>query len=56
MRLSRRPFGVILHGIFSALGGLYLATWLGCKLGTAVVMVGALISCDGWLVSRRPPG
>jgi manganese/zinc/iron transport system permease protein len=55
-QLSHLLFGVILHGVFSALGGLYLATWLDCNLGAAVVMVGALIFCGCWSVSRFPLG
>lgn len=53
-RLPHLLTGVLLHGIFSAIGGLYLATWLNCNLGASVVIAGSLIFCGCWLISKRP--
>jgi manganese/zinc/iron transport system permease protein len=52
-RLSHLLCGVALHGCGSAVGGLYLATWLDCNLGAAVVMAGALVFCACWWISRH---
>lgn len=52
-RLAHLLVGVVLHGALSAVGGLYLATWLDCNLGASVVIAGAVIFCGCWLVSRR---
>jgi manganese/zinc/iron transport system permease protein len=37
--------GVLLHSIVSAVGGLYMATWLNCNLGASVVVAGSAVFC-----------
>lgn len=44
---------VLLHGILSAAGGLYLATWADCNLGAAVVLAGAMWFVLAWGISGR---
>lgn len=50
-QLSHLLAGVVVHGLLSAVGGLYLATWLDCNLGAAVVITGALLFCACWLTA-----
>jgi len=40
-RLPGLLLGVIIHSLFSAVGGIYLATWANCNLGAAVILTGA---------------
>ena len=44
--------GIVLHAVLSGIGGLYLATWLNCNFGAAVVMAGALLFCGCLAYSR----
>lgn len=47
---------VVLHGLLSSVGGLYLATWAGFNLGASVVLAGAVLFVGAWvfmLISHR---
>lgn len=46
--------GIVVHAVLSGIGGLYLATWLDCNFGAAVVMAGALLFCGCLVFSRMP--
>lgn len=46
--------GVAIHSVLSAVGGLYLASWLNCNLGASVVIMGAILFCICWMISKRP--
>ena len=53
-RLSHLLLGVIIHGFLSAMGGLYLATWLNCNLGASVILAGATLFIACLLRFKRP--
>lgn len=46
-RLPWVLLGVIVHSVFAAVGGIYLATWANCNLGAAIILSGAigLLAC-----------
>lgn len=48
-RLPQLLAGVLLHSVLSAVGGMYLATFLNCNLGASVVITGAVLFCGCWL-------
>lgn len=52
-RLPHLLAGVAIHGVLSAVGGLYLATWLNCNMGASVVISGAALFCACWVLSKR---
>jgi len=51
-RLPHLLTGVLLHGVLSAIGGLYMATWFNCNMGASVVLTGAILFCGCWVFSR----
>jgi manganese/zinc/iron transport system permease protein len=44
-RLPHFLAAIVIHALLSAVFGLYLATWLNCNFGAAVVIAGALLFC-----------
>ena len=51
-RTSHLLLGVFLHGVLSAVGGMYLATALNCNFGASVVIAGGGIFAVCWGGSR----